>query len=58
MYLVKIKTTLSDSVRDFFCDRPLGSAFQLYFILLYECVHVTESVRGNPKNFPPSKARR
>ena len=35
-------------VRDFFCDGPLGSAFQL---LLYECVHVTESGRGNPKNF-------
>ena len=27
-----LKTTLSDSVRDFFCDGPLGSAFQLYFV--------------------------
>ena len=27
-----LKTALSDSVRDFFCDGPLGSAFQLYFV--------------------------
>ena len=27
-----LKTTLSDSVRDFFCDGPLGLAFQLYFV--------------------------
>ena len=47
MYLAKvIVNSVRDSVRDFFCDGP---SVRHSSYILYECVHVTESGRGNPK---------